>query len=122
MNSEITREELAALMAGQRPPTVVEALDLKYYESGHLPGAIPLPLGSLQAVARRRLPNKTELIVTYCASATCKNSTIAARALKHAGYQSVRIYVGGKADWRTAGLPLESGPEAFNAMSTEVSP
>ncbi|HEU4613896.1 MAG TPA: rhodanese-like domain-containing protein, partial [Kofleriaceae bacterium] len=52
-------------------------------------------------------PRKSDPIVVYCASATCKNSHEAALALSELGYANVRVYAEGKADWEAAGLPLE---------------
>ena len=46
--------------------------------------------------------------MVYCASAECHASDEAARQLVELGYSRVRHYVGGKADWKAAGLPLAS--------------
>jgi rhodanese-related sulfurtransferase len=52
-------------------------------------------------------PRRDAPIVVYCASETCKNSHEVAKLLTSVGYTDVRVYVGGKADWQAAGLPLE---------------
>jgi rhodanese-related sulfurtransferase len=46
-------------------------------------------------------------VVVYCASDTCKSSHQVAKLLEDVGYTDVRVYVGGKADWQAAGLPVE---------------
>lgn len=107
----VTREELFVRLAGATPPMLLEALDEQYYESGHLPGAIALPLSRVTEIARARLRDKSASLVVYCASSTCQNSRIAAAKLQSLGYEDVRVYAGGKADWKEAGLPLEVGVE-----------
>ncbi|HEY6727963.1 MAG TPA: rhodanese-like domain-containing protein [Polyangiaceae bacterium] len=108
----IARSELEAALATQRPPVLLEALDEAYYRKAHLPGAIALPLGRLDSVVRERLHDKAAPLVVYCASSTCKNSDVAARALLALGFRDVRVYSGGKADWMDGGLPVETGAES----------
>ena len=111
MARPISRDELRTLM-DRGAVTVVETLPLQYYEQGHLPGALHLGNEHVAGIAPRLLPNKDATIVTYCASTTCQNSAQAARALETAGYTDVREYIEGKADWESAGLPLETGVTA----------
>lgn len=107
--NQISRQELQARMQGNRPPTLVEALPVKYYQDGHLPGAVHLPHDRVRQLATTLLPNRDTEIVVYCASATCQNSHIAAGVLASLGYRDVKVYAGGKQDWTEAGLPLEPG-------------
>lgn len=58
-------------------------------------------------------PDRGAEIVVYCASASCKNSGIAAERLEALGYDRVRTYHEGKDDWIAAGLPTE--PESAKA-------
>ena len=104
----ISRDELKARM-DRGEVVVVETLPRSYFEDGHLPGALHLGNENVAAVAPALLPDKSAVIVTYCASTTCANSTQAAKALESAGYVNVLEYVEGKADWVEAGLPLERG-------------
>jgi rhodanese-related sulfurtransferase len=108
MDRHISREELNERI-GPRGPILIEALPEKYYAKAHLPGAVNIPHDAVDALAPRLLPDKDADIVTYCASATCKNSEIAAQRLRDLGYRNVRSYVEGKADWMAAGLPVETG-------------
>ena len=103
----IGRSELQAALATQTPPVLLEALDEAYYKKGHLPGAIALPLGQLDAVVQERAWTKATPLVVYCASSACPNSDVAAKALVALGYQNVRVYGAGKADWIDGGLPVE---------------
>lgn len=103
---EIDTAELASRLSGPNPPIVAEILGAAYFEAGHLPGALNLPLEGFAESAARALPDKSAPIVVYCASATCQNSHIAQRKLASVGYQNVRVYSGGKAAWKEAGLSL----------------
>lgn len=47
---------------------LVEALDERYYQRSHLPGAINLPPKALER-AEELLPDKEANIVVYCSSA-----------------------------------------------------
>jgi rhodanese-related sulfurtransferase len=88
---------------------VVEALPAPYYEDAHLPGALNLPHDSDDATIAEVLPARAAPVVVYCSNLACQNSTILSRRLTQLGYTDVREYEGGKEDWITAGLPVESG-------------
>jgi len=109
MSQSISREELKTMLASGTKHTVVEALPRKYYEAEHLPGAINIPHDEVQVIASRLIPDKSETVIVYCASAECRNSHIAAEVLRGLGYSSVYEYTEGKKDWKEAGLPLEIG-------------
>jgi rhodanese-related sulfurtransferase len=109
MNQLISREDLKTLIASDKKHTIVEALPKKYYEAEHLPGAINLPHDEVQAAASRLIPDKNETVIVYCASAECKNSHVAAEALRGLGYSRVYEYTEGKKGWKEAGLQLENG-------------
>lgn len=109
MARPISRDELAAKIERGDAFVLVEALGPMYFEKEHLPGAVNLPHDRVDDLAPVLIPDKTAEVVTYCASATCQNSDIAARRLEALGYANVREYVEGKADWVEGGLPVESG-------------
>jgi rhodanese-related sulfurtransferase len=103
---EISEAELFARLQGETPPLVAEILGPKSFESGHLPGAVNLPLDGLVEGAVRQLPDKSAEIVVYCSGVTCQNSHIAQRKLLSLGYRNVRVFAGGKAAWKEAGREL----------------
>jgi rhodanese-related sulfurtransferase len=107
MIQTITRDELAAQLGSHEPPQVLETLPERYYRKAHLPGARLMPHDRVGELAPTLVPDKSSDIVVYCASDTCKSSHQAAAELERLGYSSVRVYVGGKADWEAANLPLE---------------
>jgi len=87
---------------------LLEALPATYFAQGHLPGARWFPHDRAKELATVAVARKDDRIVVYCASDTCQNSHVAAKALADLGYTDVSVYAGGKADWAAAGLPLES--------------
>src|SRR5262249_5513939 len=103
---EISRAALSEALLSRSPPVVIEALDRKYYDSGHIPTARMLPPADTGKAASI-VADKEQAIVVYCASATCQNSHRAAADLERQGYRNVAVYAGGKADWVEAGLRLE---------------
>jgi rhodanese-related sulfurtransferase len=111
MSNEITREEVEGLVTAGAKARLFEILPRDYFERGHLPGAENLPLEGLDHAIVARVPERDTPIVTYCSGPTCNNSHLAARRLRELGYTDVRVFTGGKAAWRDAGLPFETGAE-----------
>jgi rhodanese-related sulfurtransferase len=87
-------------------PMLVEALGVDFYSDAHLPGAINIPPGHVDALAPTLLPDRDVPIVVYC-TGTCASSNAVARRLEELGYAAVAVYSGGKEDWLEHGLPLE---------------
>jgi rhodanese-related sulfurtransferase len=110
MLPEISRLELEDKMRSGDPLSVVEVLPENYFASGHLPGALNLPLSALPSQARSLLPNPETEVVVYCSGPTCQNSHVAQLALTGLGYRKVRIFRGGKAEWTAAGNELTVSP------------
>ncbi len=98
---------------------LVEALPEKYFQEGHLPGAININYDEVQAKAAQLPLDKESDIVVYCASATCTNSDKAAAQLTVLGYRNVSVFKGGKADWVEGGLSLE-GAESTTSDSGRI--
>lgn len=107
MSKLIDRHQLNTLIQSNANLVLLEALPEKYFQDWHLPGAKHMPHDQTRALAPRLLPEKQVPVVVYCASATCQNSHMAARALEQLGYADVAVYAGGKQDWSDAGLPIE---------------
>ena len=106
MTALISREDLRAAIA-EGSVTVVDALGGDYYAKAHLPGAVELIPGDVDAKAASVLPDKTAQIVTYCTGPSCPNSGQVADRLTSLGYGHVRKYREGIEDWTLAGLPTE---------------
>jgi rhodanese-related sulfurtransferase len=78
------------------------------FVAGHIPGALSVPLGELDA-ALARLPKRTE-IVAYCRGPYCVLAPQAVERLTARGYRARRL-VAGFPEWRMAGLPVAAGDE-----------
>lgn len=109
MPHRITREALRQRMMGPRRPALVEALGVGFYADAHLPGAVNIPPGRVDALAPRLLPDMGASIVVYCTE-TCTSSEVVARRLEELGYKAVAVYAGGKEEWVEHGLPVERAP------------
>lgn len=99
----ISRTELLPRLGDARL-TLVDVRPLSEYESGHLPGAVHVPLGDL--VDRLdTLPEGTE-VVAYCRGAWCVLAHDAVALLHERGIPARRLE-DGMLEWRSAGLPVE---------------
>jgi hydroxyacylglutathione hydrolase len=75
------------------------------WESGHLPGAVHIPLGELPA-RMDELPKDGPLVM-QCQ--TGSRSSIASSLLQAHGFRNVTNLHGGITAWRRAGLPVDQG-------------
>ena len=71
----------------QQGALVIDVRNPDEFNSGHLPGAINLPLGELGAEIARRIPDKDQALLLHCLAGT--RSGIARRQLKRMGYTCV---------------------------------
>jgi rhodanese-related sulfurtransferase len=103
----------AAEAAKQNPRTLI--LDVREpaeWAEGHIPGALLVPRGMLEAKAdleyanrEPRLADRAQPIVVQCASGG--RSAMAADVLQSMGFTNVRSMAGGIAAWKEKGLPIE---------------
>lgn len=97
----------------KNPDTLV--LDVREpaeWAEGHVPGALLVPRGMLEAKAdleyanrEPRLADRTQPIIVHCASAA--RSAMAAAVLQQMGFTNVRSLAGGIVAWKEKGLPIE---------------
>lgn len=99
-------ELLDLLRAGM--VTVLDVRPAPEYRSGHVPGAVSLPLAELDA-ALAGLPRDVP-VVAYCRGPLCVFAPEAVRALRAAGFEALRLEEG-LPEWRRSGLPVEVGDE-----------
>jgi rhodanese-related sulfurtransferase len=83
---------------------VLDARPEEEYRSGHIPGAVSVPVDALEA-ALQTLPRDRE-VVAYCRGPYCVFSDEAVALLRSRGYQARRLQEG-LPDWRAAGMPVE---------------
>jgi rhodanese-related sulfurtransferase/DNA-binding transcriptional ArsR family regulator len=85
------------------------------YSSGHIPGAVSMPIGDLE---RRlsELPRDRE-IVAYCRGPYCVLAVRAVDALRAAGFKARRLEVG-LPEWRAQGLGVVEAGAPRNESQT----
>lgn len=86
--------------------SVIDVRPRDEYESGHIPGAISMPLTELTHRVRE-LPKRRQ-IVAYCRGPYCVFALEAVTLLRHRGFKARRSAEGWPA-WRDAGLPVAAG-------------
>ena len=86
--------------------TVLDVRPVDEYRTGHIPGALSVPLGHLKNLLSR-LPKDQE-IVAYCRGPYCVLAIQAVEMLREQGFEAIRLEEGIQ-DWRAMGLPVEIG-------------
>ncbi len=89
------------------------------FAAGHIPGALSLPLeemkgsGGSEEEARKSLSprllsfSRDKTLVIYCEGGDCQTSLALARLIHDLGFQDIRVFEGGWAEWSALGLPAE---------------
>ncbi len=96
---------------------LVDVRPLRYYQAGHIPGAIHMPLNHMRSLDPRLTGNKT--IVVYAAGWNDPLSTAGVKRLISLGYYDVFDYKGGVRDWQDAGRVLTTGRLDAGRAETE---
>ncbi|OFW66529.1 MAG: molybdopterin biosynthesis protein MoeB [Actinobacteria bacterium RBG_16_68_21] len=99
---EVTTEEVAARL--DAPPVILDVREPGEVRFGTIPGAVFLPLGSLEAGVAAALPDREAEIVVICAAGN--RSALAALMMQQMGYRAVASMAGGLGVWRRQGHPM----------------
>lgn len=99
----IRREELLA-RARDDLVTVIDVRPPEEYASGHVPGAVNVPLAELESHLQHFEPGQE--IVAYCRGPHCVLAFDAVARLREKGLKARRLE-DGYPEWKTAGLPVE---------------
>lgn len=94
---------------------LLDVRELEEYEDGHIPGAMLIPLGELEA--RQEDLERDKRIITYCRSG--HRGMAAAIALCGLGFKDVHTLEDGMLNWRyetVGGIP-EAGPEVVTEVA-----
>ena len=102
---EIGSERARDLYGSSEPPLFLDVREREEWDEGHIPGALHIPRGWLEARVEQAAPDRERPIVAYCASGN--RSAFAARTLEELGYTDVVSLAGGINDWKRHGFPLE---------------
>ena len=100
----VSRKKLASRMKAGLV-TVLDVRPEDEFASGHVPGAINVPLSQLRK-RLKELPRKQE-IVAYCRGPWCVLAFEAVALLRKKG-RTARRLDGGLPEWRLAGLPIQT--------------
>jgi rhodanese-related sulfurtransferase len=102
---EVRPSELAEEMAGKAPPLLLDVRTAAEFASGHLKGAVNVPVTALPGkLSSLGIPEGRQ-VVAICLSA--HRSPPAVRLLRQAGLDA-RQLAGGMLAWRLAGNPVVS--------------
>lgn len=99
--------ELYQKMEEDTEIVVIDVASLERYQSEHIPGAINIPLNTLETEARKF--RKNQRLVVYGSEHTDEASNQAATILESMGFRKVSDFDGGVHAWKQAGF-LTEGP------------
>ena len=93
---QITQEKAKEMMEAQ-DVIVLDVREQDEFDSGHIPGAVLLPVGTItKATAASVIPETDSVVLVYCRSGN--RSKTASRALVKLGYTNIYEF-GGINDW-----------------------
>jgi molybdopterin/thiamine biosynthesis adenylyltransferase/rhodanese-related sulfurtransferase len=102
--SEVDAERARALLdTGEA--VVVDVREQDEWDEGHLPGAVHVPRGHLEARIERAAPDPAQQVLLYCSAGN--RSAFAAKTLEEMGYEDVLSLAGGFTDWKRNGFPIQ---------------
>ncbi|MHB8622982.1 MAG: ArsR/SmtB family transcription factor [Sulfuricaulis sp.] len=93
--------------------TVLDVRPPDEYQSGHLPGAINIPLKELEQRLKELPPDQQ--VVAYCRGPYCVLAYEAVAKLREKGFDARRLE-DGYPEWRQAGLPVENSGNSSLAV------
>lgn len=93
----------AAGMIGNVSPFILDVRTASEFGSGHIAGAVLIPVQELQKRLGELSPQKQRPVLVYCA--TGNRSTVASKMLVDAGFVQVVNLRRGMAEWNREGLP-----------------
>jgi rhodanese-related sulfurtransferase/DNA-binding HxlR family transcriptional regulator len=91
-----------------RQVTVLDVRSVEEFASGHLPGAVNIPLKELRRRFKELQPSQK--VVAYCRGPYCIFSYEAVAELRKHGYQALRLE-DGYPEWKAAGFPIQTSAD-----------
>jgi molybdopterin/thiamine biosynthesis adenylyltransferase/rhodanese-related sulfurtransferase len=104
IKSEITEVTPAEAAARDDGSVFVDVREQNEWDTGYIPGALHVPLATVEAQIESLVPDRKLPVVVYCARGN--RSAYATKTLEGLGYEHVASLAGGIEDWKTQGLPL----------------
>ena len=104
-SASIEPSELAARISSKEAPFILDVRSPDEFVSGHIPGAVNVPVHELsERLVALGLSPKDEIVV-HCERGG--RAEVAESMLRTSGYTGVRDLSGHMAAWRAGGYPLE---------------
>ena len=100
---------------GSPPPQIIDVRTSTEWQSGHIAGAIHVPITELGSRIASLQLDGTRPIIAICRAA--HRSTPAVRLLQQHGFRNACQLQGGMLAWQQAGLPVESDGSADSRQS-----
>jgi phage shock protein E len=102
--SDISQSEVETRLGSAHPPLMLDVRTPAEFSTGHVPGAVNIPIDTLGKRMNEIDDRRGEEVVVYCERGP--RATKAAAMLGEAGFSAVRHLTGDMAGWRAAGLPI----------------
>ena len=110
---EVSAADAAAAAKQNSKTVILDVREPAEWSEGHIPGALHVPRGMLEAKAdleyanrEPALADRSTSIIVHCASGA--RSAMAADVLQQMGFRDVKSMAGGIQAWKQAGLPIET--------------
>jgi molybdopterin/thiamine biosynthesis adenylyltransferase/rhodanese-related sulfurtransferase len=113
---EVSPEDVRRALDAPAPPHVIDVREGDEWQGGHLPGAVHVPRGYLEARIEAAVPDRGAEVILYCAGGA--RSALAARTLAEMGFASVASMAGGFGRWTDQGHPVVK-PRAMSGDQRE---
>lgn len=104
-DAAISQTQLMESLASGQAPALIDVRTPEEFQSGHIPGAVNIPLQSFPRRLSELAAYQDREVVLYCevgGRAARGGSWLASR-----GFQQIRLLDGHMSAWRGAGLPTE---------------
>lgn len=103
--SDVSQETLLAQIQSPEPPLVLDVRTPAEFASGHVPGAVNVPVDEVAQRIAALAPSRERDIVVYCEKGP--RARQAQATLEQAGFADVYHLEGDMSAWRSAKLPCE---------------
>jgi rhodanese-related sulfurtransferase len=79
--------------------TLIDSRPLPRFQEGAIPTAVNLPFPAFDKFVDRLPPDKTRLVIFYCAGVTCTMSPKSQQRAESMGYTNAKVYREGMPEW-----------------------
>jgi rhodanese-related sulfurtransferase len=114
----------AKALHGEKRTLFLDARAKSEWDQGHIPGAIPMPLGEFDKYydLYKAKIQKAKVLIPYCHGIGCHLSDKVASKLDEKGYKNVKVFFGGWPQWTQNNMPVEGGDGKILPTPTPVTP